>query len=136
MAELHHERDDSRYDTEKLQKISIDGLTCAQVEEYLAEAIKEGETDNDDDNDDPSNTPCWKTLPTNALSYKNKFNKEDTTPSETLTETNSLDKHDRSLSTSKGANNVEHFWRSAAIFGVSLGAGCLFMTFRAFKRTR
>lgn len=42
MAELHRENDATRFDTEKLQKISIDGLSCAQVEKYFAESIKEG----------------------------------------------------------------------------------------------
>merc|ERR1712154_639137 len=50
MAELYREKDATRFDTEKLQKISTDHLTCAQVEEYFAEAIKEGKTD--DENDD------------------------------------------------------------------------------------
>jgi hypothetical protein len=49
MAELYRDKDASRYDTEKLQKISIDGLTCAQVEEYFAEAIKEGKHEDDED---------------------------------------------------------------------------------------
>ena len=31
MAELNREQDASRFDTEKLQKISIEGLTCALV---------------------------------------------------------------------------------------------------------
>ena len=48
MAELCREKDASRFDTEKLQKISIDGLTCAQVEEYFSEAIKEGKIHEDD----------------------------------------------------------------------------------------
>lgn len=133
MAELNRERDDSRYDTEKLQKISIAGLTCAQVEEYLAEAIKEGESDDDNDNDDPAITPCWKTLPTNTPYWKNQHGKEETNPGETLTETNSLDKHDSILSTSKGASTADKFWRCAAVFGVSVGAGCLFIMSRASK---
>ena len=131
MAELNRERDDSRYDTEKLQKISIAGLTCAQVEEYLAEAIKEGESDDDNDNDDPAITPCWKTLPTNTPCWKTHHGKEETNPGETLTETNSLDKHDSILSTSKGASTADKFWRCAAVFGVSVGAGCLFIMSRA-----
>jgi hypothetical protein len=51
MAELYRENDASRFDTEKLQMISIGGLTCAQVEEYFAEAIKEGKTHEEDDED-------------------------------------------------------------------------------------
>lgn len=51
MAELYRENDASRFDTEKLQMISIGGLTCAQVEEYFAEAIKEGKTHEEDNED-------------------------------------------------------------------------------------
>lgn len=51
MAELNREQDPSRFETEKLQKISIEGLTCAQVEEYFAEAIKEGKINDKDDED-------------------------------------------------------------------------------------
>ena len=41
MAKLYREKDPTRLDTEELQKISIDSLTCAQMEAYFAEAIKE-----------------------------------------------------------------------------------------------
>mmetsp|Transcript_56610 Transcript_56610/g.120192 ORF Transcript_56610/g.120192 Transcript_56610/m.120192 type:complete len:1719 (+) Transcript_56610:117-5273(+) len=58
MAELYREKDATRFDTEKLQKISIDHLTCAQVEEYFAEAIKEGKTEDEDD--DVKKTPAGK----------------------------------------------------------------------------
>ena len=54
MAELYREQDASRFDTEKLQKISIDGLTCTQVEEYFSEAIKEGRVSEDDDEEEKS----------------------------------------------------------------------------------
>ena len=54
MAELYREQDASRFDTEKLQKISIDGLTCTQVEEYFSEAIKEGLISEDDDEEEKS----------------------------------------------------------------------------------
>ena len=54
MAELYREQDASRFDTEKLQKISIDGLTCTQVEEYFSEAIKEGLVSEDDDEEEKS----------------------------------------------------------------------------------
>jgi hypothetical protein len=52
MAELYREKDASRFDTEKLQKISFDGLTCAQVEAYFTEAIKEGKIHEEDDEHD------------------------------------------------------------------------------------
>lgn len=54
MAELYREQDASRFDTEELQKISIDGLTCTQVEEYFSEAIKEGRVSEDDDEEEKS----------------------------------------------------------------------------------
>lgn len=44
MAELHREKDSSRFDTEKLQKISIESLTCTRVEEFFEQAIREGKT--------------------------------------------------------------------------------------------
>jgi hypothetical protein len=49
MAELYREKDASRFDTEKLQKISIEGLTCTQVEEFFEQAIREGKTTEDAD---------------------------------------------------------------------------------------
>ena len=49
MAELYREKDASRFDTEKLQKISIDGLTCTQVEQFFEQAINEGKTTEDAD---------------------------------------------------------------------------------------
>ena len=42
MEMMYRENDASRFDTEKLQKISIEGLSCTQVEEYFAEAMKDG----------------------------------------------------------------------------------------------
>jgi hypothetical protein len=42
MEAMYRENDASRFDTEKLQKISIEGLTCTQVEAYFAEAMKDG----------------------------------------------------------------------------------------------
>jgi len=49
MAKLYREKDPTRLDTEELQKISIDSLTSAQVEEYFAEAIREGAVHDKDD---------------------------------------------------------------------------------------
>lgn len=48
MAEMHRDNDATRFETEKLQMVSIDGLTCAQVEEYFAEAINEGKSKRDE----------------------------------------------------------------------------------------
>ena len=42
MEMMYRENDASRFDTEKLRKIGLEGLTCSQVEEYFAEAIKDG----------------------------------------------------------------------------------------------
>lgn len=79
MAELYREKDDSRFDTEKLQKISIDGLTCAQVEEYFSEAIKEGKIHEDDH--EGEKVPKEK---------KEKTKKEEKAPKEELAEESSL----------------------------------------------
>eukprot|EP00985_Skeletonema_marinoi_P012905 scaffold6316_cov113-Skeletonema_marinoi.AAC.6 len=49
MAELYREKDAARFDTEKLQKISIEGLTCTQVEEFFEQAIRDGKTSEDAD---------------------------------------------------------------------------------------
>lgn len=49
MAELYREKDAARFDTEKLQKISIEGLTCTQVEEFFEQAIRDGKTTEDAD---------------------------------------------------------------------------------------
>lgn len=47
MESMYREDDSSRFDTEKLQKISIEGLSCNQVEEYFAEAMKDGKPKRD-----------------------------------------------------------------------------------------
>ncbi len=49
MAELYREKDATRFDTEKLQKISKEGLTGTQVEEFFEQAIREGKTSEDFD---------------------------------------------------------------------------------------
>ena len=53
MEMMYRENDASRFDTEKLQKISIEGLSCTQVEEYFAEAMKEGKPIREDGTDQP-----------------------------------------------------------------------------------
>jgi inositol hexakisphosphate/diphosphoinositol-pentakisphosphate kinase len=52
METMYRENDSSRFDTEKLQKISIEGLSCTQVEAYFAEAIKDGKPALDDNAED------------------------------------------------------------------------------------
>lgn len=54
MEMMYRENDSSRFDTEKLQKISIEGLSCTQVEEYFAEAMKDGKPARDDSIEEPS----------------------------------------------------------------------------------
>jgi len=152
MAELYREKDASRYDTEKLQKISIDGLTCAQVEEYFAEAIKEGKHENDEDFDP-------------VVKRENGVKKESTiTDDNVLRERDSFfqkdhDKSDHGSDTEKSNTNYDHVacddkptpcnrdidsiaatdmndnnsWRSAAIVGVLMGVACLVIISRAGK---
>ena len=49
MSELQRDQDASRFDTEPLQLISSDYLTCKEVEDYFNESIKEGATEEEDD---------------------------------------------------------------------------------------
>uniref|UniRef100_A0A7S2W8B8 Inositol hexakisphosphate and diphosphoinositol-pentakisphosphate kinase n=1 Tax=Eucampia antarctica TaxID=49252 RepID=A0A7S2W8B8_9STRA len=49
MAELDRDYDSSRFDTEPLQLISKDNLTCEEVEKYFTQSIREGKTDEDDE---------------------------------------------------------------------------------------
>ena len=152
MAELYREKDASRFDTEKLQKISIDGLTCAQVEEYFAEAIKEGMHEDDED--------------FNPVVKKENFVKKETTD-DMLKERDSFFQRDDESGTSAKAPDVDNgcctvmsnanddkdscdgnpeidsiavtdineksSWRSAAIVGVLMGVACLVIMSRAVK---
>jgi hypothetical protein len=160
MAELYREKDASRYDTEKLQKISIDGLTCAQVEEYFAEAIKEGKHEEDEDFDP-------------VVKRENGFKKESTiSDDDVLKQRDSFSQQDHDNSrgakapdvdigsdTEKSNTNDDHdacdndqthcsrdidsiavtdmndnnSWRSTAIVGVLIGVACLVVMSRAVK---
>lgn len=48
MSELKRDEDASRFDTEPLELISSDYLTCQEVEDYFSESIKEGKPREDD----------------------------------------------------------------------------------------
>lgn len=49
MAEMDRDLDNSRFETDPLELISKDGLSCQEVEDYFDECIDEGKTDEDDD---------------------------------------------------------------------------------------
>jgi len=49
MSEFDRENDTSRFDTEDLEVISKESLTCQELEEYLDESIKAGFTADEDD---------------------------------------------------------------------------------------
>lgn len=49
MAEMDRDLDNSRFETDPLELISRDGLSCQEVEGYFSECIDEGKTDEDDD---------------------------------------------------------------------------------------
>ena len=49
MSELDRDMDSSRFDTEPLQFISREGLTCQEIESYFTESIDEGKSHEDDD---------------------------------------------------------------------------------------
>jgi len=53
MAELERDSDASRFDTEGLQMIGRENLTCREVEEYFTTAMVCGKTEDDDDDDEP-----------------------------------------------------------------------------------
>jgi hypothetical protein len=49
MSELDRDMDTTRFDTEPLQFISREGLTCQEIEDYFTESIEEGKSHEDDD---------------------------------------------------------------------------------------
>ena len=56
MSELKRNEDASRFDTEPLQRVSSDYLTCQEVEDYFSESIREGETVEEEEDDALSTT--------------------------------------------------------------------------------
>lgn len=147
MAELDKEQDDSRFDTEKLQVISIEGLTCEQVEAYFAEAIKEGETE-DDDGDANSIPPPWHPATNRKKEEKTEKKKEQTKSKSDMRQTlhrlssstwhpdTDPDHPSRMTKVSKEVDKFVHsknFRRAAAVLGVTVGAGCLIAMLRTFK---
>lgn len=150
MAELCREKDKTRFDTEKLQKISIDGLTCAQVEEYFKEAIKEGKTDDEDDEDEVEKAPAEKEEKGNKGLNQQPNQElpkivENRCCGATKNDTNNASvtdksEHNNSALDSKDADHrvsveksLDFFRRPATVCGVVLGIGCLFMMSRASK---
>lgn len=49
MAEMDRDLDNSRFETDPLELISKDGLSCQEVEDYFDDCIDEGKTAEDDD---------------------------------------------------------------------------------------
>jgi hypothetical protein len=49
MSELDRDMDSARFDTEPLQFISREGLTCQDIENYFTQSINEGKVHDDDD---------------------------------------------------------------------------------------
>ena len=163
MAELNREQDASRFDTEKLQKISIEGLTCAQVEEYFAEAIKEGKINDKDEEDSviasvlkreksegaKQNRTCVDSfIECDKMNCNNNLKANcaelgkgalKSIPSTILEEActdQAGDDHPHdadSKSVLDIMNADNNFWRSVTAAGLFLGAGCLYMMSRANK---
>ncbi|KAL7547293.1 hypothetical protein ACHAWF_010618 [Thalassiosira exigua] len=127
----------------ELQKISIDGLTRSQVEEYLAAAIKEGQVEDDDEELD-------KSVRTGVAS-KNDVGlieaQADASSSEENGEkangraANSKDSNDvaddrKALADESAVecpNKASRFLLPAAAVGVVVGAGCLYALSRVMK---
>jgi len=51
MSQLKRDEDTSRFDTEPLQRVSSDYLTCQEVEDYFSESIREGQTIEEEEDD-------------------------------------------------------------------------------------
>lgn len=162
LAELNREKDASRFDTEKLQKISIEGLTCAQVEEYFAEAIKEGKINRKDDEDSviapvlkkeksEGSQPTRTVMDSFIVNDQTKLNNEKgncvdaskntmkSIPS-TIIEEGDNDEQPPSFKGRDPASDILfdfnidiNFWRSMTALGLCFGAGCLYMLSRATK---
>ena len=49
MNELDRDRDESRFDTARLQMIGREGLTCKEVEDFFEVAIREGQATDEDE---------------------------------------------------------------------------------------
>ena len=171
MAELYRENDATRFDTEKLQKISIDGLTCAQVEEYFTEALKEGKTHDEDDDtekapvgnkkdkvkqkkdkapgmeaakqkeatkDKKGNDNGGKAtgvgignvISETTVSNKTQSNVVANNPEYCADDPEIVTRDPDSKSVGQKSDN---YWRSATVFGVVIGVGCLFMMSRATR---
>ena len=58
MSTMNRNSDSSRNDTEPLQLVSKKNLTCAEVEEYFNESMKEGNNDDDDNGSNISTVDC------------------------------------------------------------------------------
>lgn len=158
MAELYREKDETRFDTEELQQISIDSLTCAQVEEYLTEAIKEGKPNDVDDVEVEKKAHAGKkekkdkskkdAVPIDESTINGEGKKasevdvgngsdENVSGKESLSN-NADDKEeacddDSTVHSDSEVMCANHFWQSAAVVGVMLGAMCLFMMTKATK---
>lgn len=58
MSTTNRNSDNSRNDTEPLQLVSKENLTCADVEEYFNESMREGNNDDDDNRSNISTVDC------------------------------------------------------------------------------
>lgn len=70
MAELDRDSDSSRFDTDGLEMIGRDGLTCEEVEDVLSTVIEAGRTEDDADEVASMSTAMdnWKTKNRNMMS--------------------------------------------------------------------
>merc|ERR1711966_52854 len=160
MAKLYREKDPTRLDTEELQKISIDSLTSAQVEEYFAEAIREGAV-HDKDDEEAEKKPADKdesrektvTIKENLVEVSSettpanlaeKVNSQDEGNGSTVTKEDKTEGHideptiksSDSVSNYSDENHAHRFWRSAAMLGALFGAGCMLVMLRGHRNAK
>ena len=88
MAEMDRERDNTRFETDALELISKDSLTCKDVEDYFSECIDQGKTDEDDDDSIISNVA---TKMEDVKKMKDKQKKENMDTERNLASTTSED---------------------------------------------
>ncbi|EJK58180.1 hypothetical protein THAOC_21718, partial [Thalassiosira oceanica] len=135
MNHLQREKDEKRFDTEKLQKISIDGLTCAQVEEYFEEAIKEGRTEDDDDGE---TTHTSKTVKIKTVKNKSESGQEGGSRDGIATVEKAAKRLEK-IAELEHSNIDGAGWRRRSVLlagAVLAGAGCLFLLSRTARGRR
>ena len=140
MEMMYRENDASRFDTEKLRKIGLEGLTCSQVEDYFAEAINDGkpldsaaDSVEEDDKDKKKDTETKSTEPQSneRVQVAEVMNDHYAVNESATDKTQSIDKcskPDEKMSCKNvevDLHSVEATRRSVVLWGCALGAAAI-----------